>query len=102
MVQNVTRAVEPGLNRVSLDFMIQDTANSSTEPCNIVVGANDTTLETLEWSYQKCTGSGYSVSWGYTPVADAGVMTVISFFGFDDISKRDNLGAAGPNPAIYL
>ncbi|KAK9416043.1 hypothetical protein SUNI508_09816 [Seiridium unicorne] len=128
MVQNVTRGkvgrmntainqaniasyevIEPGLNRVSLDFMIQDTANSSTEPCNIVLGANNTNLETLEWSYQKSTGSGYSVSWGYTPVADAGVMTVISaerdtvsFFGFDDISKRDNLGSAGPNPAISL
>ncbi|KAI0130042.1 hypothetical protein BJ170DRAFT_297897 [Xylariales sp. AK1849] len=109
MVQSLTRVVKPDAPSVMLDFLIQETP-TSVVPCHITVSAaRGTDLTTMSWSYQRCIGSEYSVSWGYMPAEDAGIMTLVSpakdqncFFGFNNVSTNQYLGSAGPNPVILL
>ncbi|KAK8112710.1 hypothetical protein PG984_013236 [Apiospora sp. TS-2023a] len=89
--------------KVHMSFTLQDGSDDGAK-CSVTVdvgGASDP--EKAAWSHQKCDESDYTLSWGYDPNGDAGIMTVVSpgkdqnaWFGFAHISDNENLGDAGP------
>ncbi|KAK7964221.1 hypothetical protein PG988_011195 [Apiospora saccharicola] len=100
-VEGMWRQVKDG--KVQISFTLQDGSDDGAK-CSVTVDVGSASdPEKAAWSHQKCDESDYTLSWGYDPNGDAGIMTVVSpgkdqnaWFGFAHISDNENLGDAGP------
>ncbi|KAI1084264.1 hypothetical protein F5B20DRAFT_576401 [Whalleya microplaca] len=107
-IQDLMRAVDSQSNTINLAFSVTSADFKTAVPCRLVVDVpQGVDPQTYEWYAQRCQGSDFTASWGYTNSRDAGIMTIVSpakdknsFFGWNDISKNSILGDAGPNPAV--
>lgn len=89
-------------NRVRLGFHITSEGYNSSI-CYMLVHT-DSDPKTATFANEPCVGSNYTVSWGYSALNDAGIMSLIStdtnrnaWFGWNRVNDGEKLHDAGPN-----
>ncbi|KAK8062362.1 hypothetical protein PG997_014459 [Apiospora hydei] len=104
-VVNLKRVVDQDRRQVIVNFTLE-AENAQGVFCVLqIAGPQNTNLATWPWYDRRCKGSsGWTVSMGYVPDGDAGIITVVSpsrhreaFFGVRGINEAETLGSIGPN-----
>ncbi|KID95067.1 hypothetical protein MAJ_08968, partial [Metarhizium majus ARSEF 297] len=86
-------------------WMRFDISSPNLDPmyCYMLVHVNGDARH-ASFSDQRCVGSNFTVSWGYTRDDDAGIMTMVNpgrtrrcWFGWRGVNAKEHLEDAGPN-----